>query len=277
MPELPEVETIKNDLASAVIGDTIESVEYTDDRPPLRDASPSEFRTALVGSSITAVNRRAKNLIICLSGDRYLVVHLRMTGRLFLLDSGEPVSNLTRVILKLMSGRDLRLEDQRKFATLTLMDASTLAEMVAKLGPEPLSAEFTADSLAQLLSGTRRNLKAVLLDQQVLSGLGNIYVDEALFEARLHPERTAVSLGHEETERLYRAIRKVLQRGIETRGTTFSDYRDAFGRPGKHQNHLRVFLRTGQACYECGALIEKTNVAGRGTHTCPNCQTKPER
>ena len=275
MPELPEVETIKNDLLPVITGKTILAVEYTDSRPPVQGASPVDFARAVSGVRITSVSRRAKHLIIALEEKKYLVVHLRMTGRLFYLERDEPVSNLTRVIIHLDDGHDLRLEDQRRFGYISLLDQGDFDALCERLGPEPLTDDFTAETLAALMGTTNRNIKAILLDQNQIAGLGNIYVDEALFEARLHPTRTGRSLNRDEIEHLHAAIRKVLQRGIATRGTTFSDYRDAFGRPGEHQDHLRVFLRHGKPCLECGTTIEKSTVAGRGTHTCPSCQPKP--
>lgn len=272
MPELPEVETIKNDLSSEVVNHLIESVDSLDPRPAIFGIPPGDFAARVVGACIEQLQRRGKYLIITLSNGLHIVVHLRMTGRLILARPADPPSRLARLILRLSGRLELRLEDQRKFATVSLADDKGIEDLSRRLGPEPLSEGFTVEVLADRLMKQRRSLKAALLDQSVIAGLGNIYVDEALFEARLHPERRPSSLSRMELGRLHAAIRRVLQMGLASRGTTFSDYRDAFGRPGGYQQHLRVYRRAGEPCPICGRPIVKTSVAGRGTHLCSRCQ-----
>lgn len=271
MPELPEVETIKNDLVAEVTGDTIQGAQFFG-KPLAYSGDAASFVRHIAGARIDDIQRRGKHLILVLSTGEYLVIHLRMTGRFILRSADEPNDRLVRLVLHLITGRDLRLEDQRKFATVELLDSQRLEALFKRLGPEPLSSEFTTERLGQLLSRTKRSIKAALLDQSLIAGLGNIYVDEALFLARIHPERPASSLSTGELQRLHEAIRHILQRGIETRGTTFSDYRDGLGKPGKHQHHLQVYRRTGEPCPTCGEPIVKVHVAGRGTHLCPHCQ-----
>ena len=271
MPELPEVETIRRDLQQEMSGDTLLGAEFFGS-PRAYSGDADSFVRRVVGSSIKDFQRRGKYLIVALSSGEYIVVHLRMTGRLIIRLSDEPNDRLVRLVLRLASGRDLRLEDLRKFATVDLLSPEGLATLFDRLGPEPLSSELTAERLGQILSRSRRGLKASLLDQSLLAGLGNIYVDEALFHARIHPDRPASGLSTVELERLHQAIRHVLQAGIDTRGTTFSDYRDGLGRPGTHQHQLQVYRRTGEPCPACGEPILKTKVAGRGTHFCPRCQ-----
>ncbi|MCL5256249.1 MAG: bifunctional DNA-formamidopyrimidine glycosylase/DNA-(apurinic or apyrimidinic site) lyase [Chloroflexi bacterium] len=271
MPELPEVETIRRDLQQEISGDTLIGAEFFGSRSAY-SGDANAFIRQIAGSSIREIQRRGKYLLLALSNGEYIVVHLRMTGRLIIRQSDEPNDRLVRLVLRLASGRDLRLEDLRKFATVELLTVGGLAALFDRLGPEPLSSELTPERLGEILSHSRRGLKASLLDQSLLAGLGNIYVDEALFHARIHPDRPASGLSTAELKRLHQAIRHVLQAGIDTRGTTFSDYRDGLGRPGTHQYQLQVYRRTGEPCPTCGEPIIKTRVAGRGTHVCPRCQ-----
>lgn len=272
MPELPEVETTRRDLAPHLIGRTFTGIAL---EWPKAVVFPdvAAFERLLVGRRVVGLDRRGKHLIIVLDDGSRLVVHLRMTGSLQLAASSAPATRFTRNRLLLDSGAELRFVDLRKFGQLWLVGADQEANLpFRETGPEPLDPEFTHSVLAERLRGRRGTLKATLLDQHVLAGLGNIYVDEALFEARLHPERSPNSLSHGETVHLYDAIRTVLQRGIANMGTSYRDFVGPFGEPGSNQEALRVWGQAGQACPRCGTRLVKGRVAGRGTHFCPTCQ-----
>jgi len=271
MPELPEVETIRCDLHPRVCGRTITAVRITPDAVPLIDgASPAEFARRLKGRRIEALRRRGKYLILQLSGGLHLIVHLRMTGALLHRDAAAPADRYVRAVLSLDDNTELRFADLRKLGRLCLVAHPD--EVVGRLGPEPLDARFTAAALRQAIGRRRAPIKAVLLDQRALAGLGNIYADEALFAARIHPQRRADTLSEAENRRLHRSIRRVLRHALDNRGASFRDYVDGGGREGRHQFHVKVFRRTGQPCYVCGAEIERTKVGGRSTHFCPRCQ-----
>jgi formamidopyrimidine-DNA glycosylase len=270
MPELPEVESIVCGLAPALLGRTIVAAEVRWERA-VATSSPEAFVRGLVGRRMTGVTRRGKYILIALDG-RHLLVHLRMTGRLLLWPSpqaemlGDPY---LRALLVLDTGAVLAFRDVRKFGRLWLVDDP--CEVVGALGPEPLGEDFSLEGLHQLLR-RRRQLKPLLLDQHALAGLGNIYVDEALWDAGLHPLRQADSLNDAEVSRLYAAIRTVLERAIAQGGTTLRDYRTANGEPGRHQECLAVYGRAGQPCPRCGGPVARIVVGQRGTHYCPVCQ-----
>jgi len=275
MPELPEVETIVRDLRPLVMGQTITAIEV---RWPRLIAAPTAevFEERIVGQWIERVGRRGKYIVASLSQDT-LLVHLGMTGRLLVSDSQffpldqRPLEDRhTHVLLQLSSGRLLAYRDVRKFGRLFLVREAN--HVVGKLGPEPLGTTFTAERLGQMLRGRHKRLKDLLLDQTFVAGLGNIYTDEALWEARLSPHRLADTLSRPEAVRLHAAIRGILERGIAARGTTLSDYRDGLGRKGTNQHHLRAYGRTGRPCPRCGAPIVREVVGGRGTHFCQICQ-----
>jgi formamidopyrimidine-DNA glycosylase len=204
--------------------------------------------------------------------DNYLIVHRRMTGNLFLREPGAPPDAHTVAVFSLDDGRELRFCDLRRFAKLWLADAAEVAALDRALGPEPLTRRFTAERLAAALRGRRGLLKPLLLNQNLVAGLGNIYVDEALFAARLRPTRTADTLTDADVRRLHRAIRAVLAQGVRNEGTSFRDYLGAVGQPGRNQMLVEVFRREGQPCPRCRTVILKTRVGGRGTHYCPHCQ-----
>src|SRR5687768_14607881 len=273
MPELPEVETIRAGLESRVTGARIVKVELL--WPGcVATPSPEELAAELPGRTIERAGRRGKFLVLDLDAAAALTVHLRMTGRLRIPSESETRGSHLRAALTLDRGDELWFEDQRKFGRLYFTrDARELAGVLAKLGPEPLEASFTRDALAELLMRRRAQLKPLLLDQAFIAGLGNIYVDEALFRARLHPERSARSLSGDEVRRLHRAIRAVLRESLEHRGTTFSSFQDANGEAGAYGSVLAVYGRGGRGrCPRCGHLLEKIVVGGRGTHFCPRCQ-----
>src|SRR5688572_22317053 len=275
MPELPEVETIRAGLESRVTGARIVKVELL--WPGcVATPSPEELAADLPGRTIERAGRRGKFLVLDLDRGAALTVHLRMTGRLRIPRDGEARGGHLRATFTLDRGDELWFEDQRKFGRLYFTrDADELAAVLSNLGPEPLEASFTRDALSALLTRRRAQLKPLLLNQGFIAGLGNIYVDEALFRARLHPLRRSDSLTAREKGALHEAIVHALRQGIANRGTTLSDYRDAGGLRGTNRERLQVFRREGLPCPRCGTPIEKIRVAQRGTHLCPTCQSPP--
>ncbi|MEW5761675.1 MAG: bifunctional DNA-formamidopyrimidine glycosylase/DNA-(apurinic or apyrimidinic site) lyase [Bacillota bacterium] len=272
MPELPEVETVVRNLQESLPGLSIVRVEVL---LPKVVAFPDSaaFRTALPGKAFVDIRRRGKYIIAHLTGGAALVVHLRMSGQLVYQPDGGPLPKHTHIVWHLSRGR-LRFTDARQFGRVWLVPAAglDLVPGLRDLGPEPLDGDFNPEALGRALAGRRRNIKAVLLDQTLVAGLGNIYTDEALHRARIHPGRPAGSLTAHETRALYRAIREVLTEGIAHRGTSVRDYVDGTGREGAFQNLLRVYGRENQPCPRCGAPVARTRIAGRGTYYCPKCQ-----
>jgi formamidopyrimidine-DNA glycosylase len=269
MPELPEVETIVRGLREPMAGRQFTGVRVGWQNLVARP-SVEEFKRRLVGQRILDVKRRGKYLIFALSGGGSLIVHLRMTGRLLIKNSDDELAKHDHLIFELDDGRELRFNEMRKLGRVYLVDDED--EVVGKLGPEPLDDDFTPADFATLFSARRGMIKPLLLHQQFVAGIGNIYADEALFAACIHPERRADTLTPEEIERLYNAIRQVLRQGIENSGTTLSAYRDAEGREGRNQEYLEVSRRAGQPCPRCETPIERKVVGGRGTYFCPKCQ-----
>ncbi len=276
MPELPEVETVRRTLLGPLLGHMITRIELPTPRQ-IWYPDPDTFVAELEGARFTQIDRRGKYLLFRL-GPATLVGHLRMSGRLYVCGPERVRDKHTHVIFHLDDGNELRYEDQRKFGGFHLLGAGGEGTPIGLLtmGPEPLSEDFTPSVLNQKLSGKKSPVKAVLLDQTVVAGLGNIYVDEALFGAGIHPERQANTLDQPETDRLYECIRHVLEVAISKRGTTFSLYFAGDAAPGDMYDELHVFDRTGQPCPTCGKVIVKLRVAGRGTHVCPSCQPAPE-
>ena len=274
MPELPEVQTVINDLiAENLIGQNILGVEI---RWPKIVVVPTveKFRELIKNRQITHLSRRGKFIQIGLKPKKFLFVHLRMSGRLFLSVADLPVSKHEHIILSLSDGRQLRYHDTRKFGRFWLVGQPE--EVIGRLGIEPLSAEFTLDALTQKIRNHHRQLKPLLLDQTVIAGLGNIYVDEALWKARLHPQRLADSLKKQEILALHEAIPQVLRQGLDNQGTSLgngkANFRSTNQKPGRNQEALKVFRRTGQHCSRCGAKITRIIVGQRSTHLCPHCQ-----
>jgi len=278
MPELPEVETIRADLQGQITGRVITGGQFLWERTAGRPAGdPESLVRGVTGRRIEVVERRAKFLVLRLSGRAALVVHLRMTGRLRFREAGALPEKALRASFALDDGSELHFEDQRKFGRLYFTDgAAALDEVLARLGPEPLEEAFTSGALRDLLGTRRAQLKPLLLNQSFVAGLGNIYVDEALFRARLHPLRRSDTLTQEEIDRLHQGIVAALRQGIVNRGTTLADYRDAWGSAGKNKERLLVFKREGRPCTACGERITKIRVAQRGTHICPTCQPLPK-
>lgn len=272
MPELPEVETVRRSLVDRVVGRRIVSLN-ADSFPGVMGEEGVDAQAALVvGRMVTGVRRRAKYLLIDLDDGASLMVHLRMTGQLLVASRGAPPVRFQHLQIALDDGQDLRFADQRKFGRVCRIARSDVRALELRLGPEPLGRRFTAKSLAEILARRSGKLKSVLLNQRVLAGLGNIYVDEALFRAALHPERPANMLSAIESRHLHRAIRVVLREGLNRGGTTFSSFQDAAGREGRNGANLRVYGRGGQPCFRCGLQLHRVVVGGRGTSYCPRCQ-----
>lgn len=275
MPELPEVEVIRQDLQAEVVGATILAASVAGSpnarRVVRRHPAPAALEAALAGSRILDVGRRGKNLVLRLD-EAALVVHLGMSGQLRLAPAGAPPAPHTHVVLTLDSGPQLRYVDPRAFGQM-FVTTHELPEL-ARVGPDPLDGAMTAHRLSSLLAGHRMKVKALLMDQRFVSGIGNIYSDEMLFQARLHPFRMCDSLVASEVRRLHRAGPQVLQAAIGHRGTSAADaqYRDLRGRVGEHGGYLEVYQRGGQACRRCGATIQRARWANRSAHFCPGCQ-----
>lgn len=273
MPELPEVETMVRDLGPRIVGRTIRAIDA-----PYRGSvvwpSYEEFARRVVGREIVGVSRRGKYACFALSSGDVLIVHRGMSGSLLLRRAEDSMERHVRLLLKLDGGHELRFDDQRKFGKVFVMDATGEERPLpwARMGPEPLADEFTPESLREALVGRKALIKSLLLNQQVVAGLGNIYVDEALYIAGIHPERRANTLTPREIDRLHRAIRQVLTAAVDGRGTTFSTYTDFEGRAGLYQDSLQVFRRAGSSCRRCGTDVIRLVVGGRGTHICPHCQ-----
>ena len=273
MPELPEVETIRRQLAPAVEGRRLAEVEVLDPRW-CDPAPPWEVANATRGRRVDRLGRRGKYLVWELSGDVHLVMHLRMTGNLLYTDD----ARFARVRFRLDDGGTVLFCDQRRFGTGVVLLGSDArdAYFASRLGVEPLSADFTADHLRELARGRRAPAKAFLLNQERIAGVGNIYADEALHLAKIHPLRPIGTLRRKQIELLREAVVAVLNDGIDSRGATIDDFRNADGASGSFQDRFRVHLRAGQPCGRCGATIVKTRAAGRGTYLCPRCQRAPE-
>jgi len=292
MPEGPEVETIRRGLAEYVTGQHIAGVDVLFARSFAADRELVE--RVVVGAAVSSVHRRGKVLILELDSGWVLLIHLKMTGQIILvkadggrLAGGHPNESMaadlpdrsTRVVLSFASGKKLYFNDQRKFGWMRLVPKSELAEdlSIRNLGPEVLGTDFSLEYLrGQLKRRAGSPIKAVLLDQTVMAGVGNIYADESLHLSRIHPARRAGSVSPAESARLRLAIRDIITAGIEHGGTSFSHYVDSIGGKGDYLDQTRVFRREGTACGVCGSTIIKTRVAGRGTHYCPKCQPLPK-
>jgi formamidopyrimidine-DNA glycosylase len=276
VPELPEVETIRLELAPLIEGRRIEDVRIHDSRLT-RPEEPELIAAALTGDRVVALRRRGKYVLFELESGRHLLVHLRMTGSFRHERNGTLEDDpYRRAVVSLDDGSDVTYRDVRRFGTWELLEPDELQLYLdARLGPEPLDADFTAASLARSLEGRRTPIKGVLLSQRAAAGIGNIYADEALWRARMHPMRPAGGLTRPEIASLHRAIRTVLRAGIEAQGATLRDYRGPAGTAGSMQERFEVYGRDGEPCSRCGSQIAKTRVAGRGTWFCPRCQCPP--
>lgn len=282
MPELPEVETVCRTLHQLVAGKTIARVHVYLPRIVQKPEVPEQFADALVGYTIQLVERRAKFIRICLqqvesNSELTLVSHLRMEGRYGLYSTDEPTEKHTHVVFVFTDGTELRYRDVRQFGTMHLFHAGDEwnEPPLSKLGIEPIgNAAFTADVLRQTLAHKTTRIKPLLLDQRYIVGLGNIYVDESLHLARIHPETPANKLTKPEWARLYAAICAILEEAVEQGGTSIKSYVNGQGEMGMFQQTLRAYGRTGEPCSMCATPIKKITVVGRGTHLCPQCQKK---
>lgn len=269
MPELPEVEMVARGLREPLVGQRLTEVRCYWPRH-VHGLSVAELQKGVNGRVVQAIDRRGKFLLFHLNDGQVLIIHLRMSGRLSVVPAATPADKHTHTIFALNNGQELRFWDQRKFGRVYLVDDA--AEVVSQLGPEPLSPDFTVALLANILKGRKRTLKPLLLDQTFIAGIGNIYADEALFYAGIHPTRTSDTLTVEEIGRLHAGIGHALTLGIERGGASIDLYIRPDGTPGDMQNAVRVFRRTGQVCYDCSTPIEKVTLGGRSTHFCPICQ-----
>lgn len=275
MPELPEVETVRRSLEALVAGKTIRDVTVNLPRMIRTPDDAEQFKLMLSGQTITGVGRRGKFLLIAV-GPYTMVSHLRMEGRYGVYQSDEPVEKHTHVIFHFTDGADLRYKDVRQFGTFDLLPAGDLSPIqgLRKIGPEPLEPEFTPAVLHEGLKRRTGKIKALLLDQNLVAGIGNIYADEALFLAGIHPEYSGQNLSKEQSEKLHRAIVDVLSLSVELGGSSVKSYVNGFGKSGEFQFRLKVYGKDKTPCPNCGTEIEKIRVGGRGTHFCPACQPK---
>ncbi len=264
MPELPEVETIIRRLRVDLIGRKIKSADLLWERT-LETPKPALFKKNIVGQSITSVNRRAKYIVISLSVDT-LIIHLRMSGDILIRNEGEAIHKHDRLILHLSDGCYLAFSNMRKFGRVWL--TPNPEDILGKLGPEPLDDDFTAEIFYERLTRHKRQIKPLLLDQKFLAGMGNIYTDEALHLADLHPLTKSDLIKRKQAKILWRSLRKVLEEGIQRNGASI----DWIYRGGDFQNYLRVYGRRDEPCLNCGTPIQKMMVGQRGTHFCPQCQ-----
>jgi formamidopyrimidine-DNA glycosylase len=274
MPELPEVETIRRQLAPYVEGRTLEHVKILDPRWTRPD-SPARVERELRGAVVEHLERSGKYLVWRLSEDRYLLVHLRMTGALLIDPPSEPAH--TRVRFRLDGGRRLVYVDPRRFGTGHLLHGVAARDgyFAARIGVEPFTPAFTAEHLFRLTRGRRAPIKAFVLDQRRIAGVGNIYADEALFRAGIHPLRPAGRLTRSQLERLRVGIEESLQAGIDAKGASIDDFRHVDGARGSFQDRFLIHRRAGEPCPRCGTVVRKIVAAGRGTYVCERCQSRP--
>jgi formamidopyrimidine-DNA glycosylase len=277
MPELPEVETVRTTLAPALAGRRFERVDILDTRL-VRPFEPVAVAADLEGERVEGVERRGKYLVVRFESGRSLLIHLRMTGSLRHAPAGSLADDpYRRAVVRLDDGSDVAYRDVRRFGTWLLLEPGELEPYLERrLGAEPLSPAFTARALRGRLAGRKAPVKAAILDQRTLAGMGNIYADEALWRARIHPLRPAGELDEEELRALHRGIRAALKAGIARQGATLRDYRTPDGGSGRMQHEFKVYGREGEPCERCGRPIEKTRAAGRGTWLCPGCQPFPD-
>jgi formamidopyrimidine-DNA glycosylase len=274
VPELPEVETVRRRLEPALLGRRFDRVEILDSRLT-RPLDPLEVAAELTGERVQAVDRRGKYLVLRFDSGRALLIHLRMTGSLLHVPAGSAreADPYARAIVALDDGSEVVYRDVRRFGTWLLTEPDEVEPYLdARLGGEPLAPAFTTKRLAEALANRKAPVKAVILDQRRLAGVGNIYADEALWRARVHPLRPGGELDEDELRALHRGIRAALKAGIERQGATLRDYRTPDGGSGRMQHEFKVYGRAGEPCERCGHPIEKIRAGGRGTWFCPHCQ-----
>ncbi|GAB4126129.1 MAG: bifunctional DNA-formamidopyrimidine glycosylase/DNA-(apurinic or apyrimidinic site) lyase [Roseiflexaceae bacterium] len=275
MPELPEVQHATDSLAAQILGHRIARVIKLDWPRMVETPDPAQFVELLVGRRFEGARRRAKWIMLELDQGWTLALHLRMSGHITVEPPGSEPSQYVHFAFELDDRRVVLFHDTRKFGRARLLDAFGLAELEAAHGVEPLDPAFTPAQLAQILRARARQLKPLLLDQHVVAGIGNIYADESLWRARLHPLRLSDTLSDEEISALHAAIRASLEAGIRNGGSTLRDYRNAYGKAGTNQQHFYAYDRQDRPCERCGTAIVKTFIGQRGTHYCPVCQPDP--
>lgn len=278
MPELPEVETLRRDLEARVVGRTITSCWVAPDAPRLVQLlTPDEFCRQLAGRTIAGLRRRGKYLIVDLDDERAWVMHRRMSGNMLYRTPADPPDDFVRATFALDDGHELRWADLRKFGTMWIVEDATM--VMESLGPEPFDAAFTPDVLRQRAGKRTAPIKSLILDQTVLAGMGNLYTDEALHFAGIHPLRPANKLKRADWERLHAGILDALRMGIEGRGsslgTTLRDHVNLDGDPGRNQETVKAYGREGEPCYTCGTPMRRIKVGGRSSVFCPRCQPAP--
>jgi formamidopyrimidine-DNA glycosylase len=278
MPELPEVETVRRRLEPLLVGRRFDGVEILDSRLT-RPLDPVEVAAELIGERVAALDRRGKYLVVRFESGRALLIHLRMTGTLLHVARGSELPETgphVRAVVRLDDGSDVIYRDVRRFGTWLLAEPGEAEPyLTERLGREPLAQAFTSRRLGEALAGRRAPVKAAILDQRRVAGVGNIYADEALWRARIHPQKPAGDLRAHELRALHRGIRAALKAGIARQGATLSTYRTPDGGRGAMQHEFKVYGREGEPCERCGRPIEKIRAAGRGTWYCPGCQTPP--
>jgi len=283
MPELPEVETIKNDLRKAILNKTIAEVEIKDKKAIKSDLT--DFLSRLKNNYFKDILRVGKLLAFQFKGGGYLLIHLKMTGQLIFCDKKKCIAGghdlpkvenhpakFTRVVFKFKNNSKLYFNDMRRFGYLRIVENDNFKKIKEAYGVEPISKEFDLKNFKKTIQGKKKNIKAVLMDQSLIAGIGNIYADEVLFEAGIMPTRPAGRLSEKEQKEIFKAIKIILKRAIKHRGTTFSDYLDAKGEKGNFTRFLRVYGRAGKKCYKCRGIVKKIKIGGRGTSFCPKCQ-----
>ncbi len=290
MPELPEVETIKRDLNKSIKGKKILEILYCDTKNLIKEPSFKEFEREIKNKEIKEIKRRAKNLLFYLSSDKVLLIHLKLTGHLLLVDSKykiknskwtgdnlpeelkDPRNQFIHLSFLLSDGNQLALSDLRKFAAIRLIDKESLANYLSEYGPEPLEKDFTFEKFKEAIKNRKGPIKKILMDQSVIAGIGNIYSDEILFESGILPARDVKDLSEKELKRIYNSISNVLKKAIKLRGESISDFRDIKGRLGRFDRERFVYRREGKPCKKCGTIIERIKIGGRSAHFCPKCQ-----
>ena len=274
MPELPEVEHAARSLGAQITGARIAGVKKLDWERMVETPDVPLFRELIAGREVQSVGRRAKWIVITLDAGLSLVLHLRMSGFITVRPPEDEADNHTHLVLELTDGRQIFFHDTRKFGRARLIDGAGLLALDTAHGVEPLSDEFTPERLATLLRTKKTKIKPLLLDQKVIAGIGNIYADEALWRAQIHPLRPSDTLNADEVVRLHAAVRAALEAGLRHGGSTLRDYRNSYGERGSNQDHFNAYDQQGKPCPRCTALIVKTVVAQRGTHLCPQCQVQ---
>jgi formamidopyrimidine-DNA glycosylase len=275
MPELPEVETIRRDLNKELKGRKIVKLKLHDWAKMLKP-TPGALAKAVEGKRIRDFDRRAKLLLMHLDDHgTTIAIHLKLSGQLYIRKQTQAPDRFTHVVLKLDKGEELRFNDLRKFGFMKVVEnKKDLDKLLSEFGPEPFTPEFTFDKFKNIIAKSSRAIKTTIMDQSKISGVGNIYADEALWRAKIHPEQSAGKLTEKQLKDLYDAILFVLKQGIEDRGTSVDQYRDIYSQEGRHERNLQVFRQNGKPCPACGTKVEKIKVGGRGTHFCPKCQEK---